>query len=391
MSSLRSALDELDVEDLRFKSDEELEDDVLELERANSVLYAQRLRRLREVERRRTYLRDGSLSASVWIAQRSRTSHSEAKQHVRVARALEEMPATTAALAEGEVTPAAVRVLVEARETNPEDFSAVEEALAEAARTLSVRELRAVAAHWQQAADRVPAEEREQRLHERRRLYMSPTADGMVRVDANLDPETGQTFMTAVQAVVDADVRGEADMRTSAQRRADAVGELCRQWLNGRGRPTVGGERPHVSVTIDLETLEGRGSRAVLEDAGSISAETARRIACDASISRVITRGRTEPLEVGRRTAVVPAALRRAVVIRDGGCRFPGCDRPHSWCDAHHVVHWADGGETSLSNLVLLCRPHHRLLHHGFGIEADDGGFRFMRPDGSQLEDRAPP
>src|SRR6266576_2534049 len=113
MSSLRSVLDELKVEDLRYRSDEDLEDELLELERANAVLYAARLRRLREIERRRTYLRDGYLSASVWLAQRARTSHAEAKQHVRAAPALEEMSATTAALAEGEITPAIVRVLVE--------------------------------------------------------------------------------------------------------------------------------------------------------------------------------------------------------------------------------------------------------------------------------------
>src|SRR5439155_10218151 len=121
MSSLRSVLDELQADDLRFHSDEELEDGLLELERANAVLYAERLRRLRAIEQRRTYLRDGYLSASVWLAQRVRTSYSEAKLHVRTARALEEMPATERALAEGEISPSGVRVLLEARETNPEE------------------------------------------------------------------------------------------------------------------------------------------------------------------------------------------------------------------------------------------------------------------------------
>jgi hypothetical protein len=90
---------------------------------------------------------------------------------------------------------------------------------------------------------------------------------------------------------------------------------------------------------------------------------------------------------------VVPAALRQAVVARDGGCRFPGCDRPHAWCDAHHIVHWADGGTTALANLVLLCRPPHRLLHWigGFSVEVASGSPVFRRPDGTILEDRAPP
>ena len=197
-----------------------------------------------------------------------------------------------------------------------------------------------------------------------------------------------------LRCVQHADVRSGdgADMRTSAQRRADALGEICRQWLDGADRPEVAGERPHVTVTVDLEALEGRsGAPCEFDDVGPISPETARRWACDASVSRVITRGRSEPLEVGRRTPVVPAALRRAVAIRDGHCRFPRCGRPHGWCDAHHVRHWADGGETAFPNLILLCRPHHRLVHHGFGVDTVDGRPTFFRPDGSPLEDRAPP
>ena len=146
-----------------------------------------------------------------------------------------------------------------------------------------------------------------------------------------------------------------------------------------------------MTLTVDVEALRERSGHSTFEDAGPVAFETARRIACDASLARIITRGRSEPLEVGRRTQAVSAALRRAVVLRDEHCRFPGCDRPQSWCDAHHVVHWADGGETSLPNLVLLCRPHHRLVHDEFGIELRDGKRVFRRPDGSPLEGRAPP
>jgi hypothetical protein len=145
-------------------------------------------------------------------------------------------------------------------------------------------------------------------------------------------------------------------------------------------------------VTMDLAALEERvGGRASLEDAGSITPESARRLACDAAVTRVITDARSEPLEVGRKTKVVPPSLRRAVAVRDGGCRFPGCERPPGWCDAHHVRHWADGGETGLSNLVLLCRPHHRLIHRGFGVAMVDRRPEFRRPDGTTLEHRGPP
>jgi hypothetical protein len=108
---------------------------------------------------------------------------------------------------------------------------------------------------------------------------------------------------------------------------------------------------------------------------------------------RVVLSARSEPLDVGRRTSVVPPSLRRAVVVRDGGCRFPGCDRPPPWCDAHHVDHWADGGATSLADLLLLCRRHHRLVHRpgGFGLRLVGGLPVFRRSDGSVLEGRGPP
>lgn len=156
-------------------------------------------------------------------------------------------------------------------------------------------------------------------------------------------------------------------------------------------------------VTVDLPALTGSGpGRCELQDAGAISPEQARRIACDAGVSRVVTAGPSQVLDLGRRTAVVPAALRRALVVRDGGCAFPGCGRPPGWCDAHHVVHWADGGPTALANLVLLCRPHHRLVHGTFGVRMERGRPVFTRPDGTVmalrrldveavLEERAPP
>lgn len=395
VSTLRSALEELQGEDLRYLGDEELEADFGELERAADQLAGERLRRLAEIDRRGSFRRDGYLSSSSWVADRFRMAWSVATHQVRVARALEHMPATRRALAEGEVSRSAVRVLVQAREANPGEFASAEPSLVEAARTLSARELKNIVSYWRQAVDHPQVEEHAERLHELRRLHVSPTIDGMVRVDGDLDPETGQTLITALRSVQDATARVGPDLRTFPQRRADALGEICRRWLDSPDRPVVAGERPHVVVTVDLEALEGRPGAALhrceFDDVGPVSPETARRWACDASIARVITRGISEPLDVGRRTPVVPAALRRAVVLRDGHCRFPGCDRPHSWCDAHHMVHWADGGPTALSNLILLCRPHHRLVHHGFGVDVVDGSPTFSRPDGSPLEDRGPP
>ena len=178
-------------------------------------------------------------------------------------------------------------MLVVAAEANPEEFERAEATLLEAARTLAVRDLRRAVAYWRQTVDAARAESEAERRFGLRRLHVSPTLEGMVRVDGDLDPETGQ---------------------------------------------------------VVLRALEGRAtSPSELEDVGPITPETARRWACDASVARVITMGDSEPLDVGPRTPVVSPALRRALTVRDGGRRFPGCDRPHAWCDAHHIVRHSRG------------------------------------------------
>jgi hypothetical protein len=187
---------------------------------------------------------------------------------------------------------------------------------------------------------------------------------------------------------------GKGEVRTPAQRRADALYEITRHYLDSSDRPTVAGERPNVTLTMDAHSLrDGTGKTCELDHVSPVDAQTARRIACDASITPVVMAGPSDPLDVGRRTPVIPPAIRRALILRDRHCRFPECRRPHRWCDGHHAVHWADGGPTALANLLLLCRRHHRLLHQpgGFTLTLEDGRPVFRRPDGSVLEERAPP
>lgn len=375
-------------QDLQVLADDDIASDLDEIERAVRVLEAERSRRLAEFERRGAHADDGFVSLSSWLVARHRLSPSTATRRVRVARALRDMPQAAQACAAGELSDAAVAILASARESHPDAFSRCEDALLQAARTLPVPGLRSVVAYWQQAQDLDRAEREEDERFGRRRLHASPTLGGMVRLDGDLDPETGQLLMAALQAVMDADARTrrEPELRNPAQRRADALGEVCRAWLDSSDRPGVLGERPHVVVTLDLEALEGRAGRSELQDWGPVTPETARRLACDAKVSRVITDAASSPLDVGRATKVVPPALRRALTVRDRGCAFPGCGRPPSWCDAHHVRHWADGGETALDNLVLLCRPHHRAIHRGFRVQIRDGTPAFTRPDGTSID-----
>ena len=396
MSGLRSALEELQAEDLDRIGDEELETDLVELERSARILQAERLRRLAEVDRRGAYRRDGYLSISGWVANALRIGSQAATGEVRMARAFRDMPLTRAALGAGEVSGQAARLLVRARESHPTEFVDDEAVLLEGARQLRIKDLYRALEHWRQAIDPVGAAEEDELRFQRRFLHVSPTLYGMVRVDGELDPESGQSVMAALHAVQDADVRAGSppDSRSPAQRRADALVELCSQWLGSSERPKVSGERPHMTVVVDVDALAGASdARSELEGGQPLHPESARRLACDAAITRVLTSGRSEPVDVGRRTPIVPHTIRRALVVRDRGCTFPACERPPEWCDAHHVKHWADGGQTALSNLILLCRQHHRSMHAtgSFTVEMIDGRPRFHRRDGTVLEDRAPP
>ena len=347
MSELRSTIESLRAEQLGELPDARIEDDFAELQRASETIEVERLRRLAELDRRGIFQRDGHLPTASWLATTFRLGWGHAREQVRLARAVQEMPVTSRALEEGEISYSAVRLLVNARNAEPAAFHRSEPQLVEAARRHSVPDLQRVTAFWRQRAERERSVDTEERLRERRALHTSVTFLGMVRVDGDLDPETGESLMTAIGAVLNAEARSRErdDHRTPAQRRADALGEICRQWLDRSDRPVIGGERPHLTVTVGAEEL-ARSGAAELDHAGPVGSESARRLACDASVMRVVLSGRSEPLDVGRRTAVIPPSMRRAVIVRDVHCRFPGCDRPHTWCDAHHVRHWADGGPT---------------------------------------------
>jgi hypothetical protein len=268
--------------------------------------------------------------------------------------------------------------------------------LLDAARRLDPPALRKVVGHLCEVADPDAADQQTQRQHDRRWLWLSPTFEGMVAIDGLLDPEAGETLLTALEPL--ARPTTADDERSAAQRRADALTELARRQLEGGRLPQSGGVRPQVAVTIELASLLGQAGLPGGEGAwmGPLPAETARRLACDATLTRVlVTRHRdpagqgddgdlparlraamtllppalggapTQPLEVGRATRVIAHAQHTALTVRDGGCRFPGCDRPLAWCDAHHLRHWVHGGPTDLGNLVLLCRGHHHAVHEG--------------------------
>ncbi|MBV8996307.1 MAG: DUF222 domain-containing protein [Pseudonocardiales bacterium] len=218
---------------------------------------------------------------------------------------------------------------------------------------------------------------------ETRRHLSLRDRDGGVELSGWLDREAAEIVSAALSPLAAPrpanDV--EVDLRTAAQRDADALVELAQRALGSGDLPTEGGERPQVVVTVSLPVLQGLIGSASLALGGPINAEIARRIACDAELIPVVLGTRGEPLDVGRASRTVPTAIRRAVVLRDGGCGFPGCSVPARWCEIHHVIAWADGGPTSVGNCVALCGRHHRLIHHSdWHIDMTDGIPQFHPP-----------
>ena len=307
-------------------------------------------------------------------------TRTEATRLVRNARLAHRHERTGKALAAGDITSSHVDVLARAVRNREDLYPDGEDGLIDAATELSPDDFRYVARRWRWLADDEVASEDAKEQFERRRLYASATFGGMVLGDFELDPEGGATVLTALEARAKPDPVGSGPNRSRAQRMADALVQMAAESL---GRDGQGG-RPGrtVDVVIDVDTAAGRppadltSARCDLDRVGPIARVTAERLMCDCAIGRVLMKGRSEILDVGRRVRDITPAQRRALIRRDGGCIFPGCDRPHWWCDGHHLVPYEDGGPTDLANLGFLCRRHHVLCH--------EGGWNLARaPDGT--------
>src|SRR5436190_6366102 len=195
-----------------------------------------------------------------------------------------------------------------------------------------------------------------------RAVHLSPGPDGWHEVTGRLDPVGARVVQAALDAAATPDIDEPA--RTRAQRRADALVAVARHFLHHADvAATSRGSRPDVTVVVTLADLERRTGRTL--DRELLDAAAIGSLLCDAGVHRLVTDGHSMVLDAGRTTRSVSHHLFTALAVRDGGCRFPGCDRPVSWCEAHHVVPWEDGGPTDRTNLVLLCwRHHHDFAHH---------------------------
>lgn len=373
---------------------------------------------------RRGWELSGHRGCAEWLAASTGIDLGAARERVRSARALASLPGIREAMSRGDLSFSKVRALT--RIATPDN----EEDLLSVAIESSAAALERMVRRWRYGTDEEEID-REERRHQARAFSMFPDLDGMIQIRGSLTPEVGALVMKAIEwasdvlhrdqqralngavatngarvgpdGIPDAMLSERERHQRAAQRRADALAFLAERAMEcsvdtGSEQVDSGShaERYQVMVHVGVGTLAGNASdsvaspdphRSEVEPGTCVSAETSRRLSCDAGVVRVTHGSEGSVLDVGRRTRTIPPALRRALEVRDRGCRFPGC---HSrFCEAHHIRHWAGGGETSLSNTVLLCRYHHRLVHEGRWKLARDPAGRpvFRSPRGETLRD----
>ncbi len=362
----------------------------------------------------------GATSTLAWLRDRYRISGGAASRLVKLARAVDVDAGSPAAeaLAAGQVNVEQVQVIIDAVEKLPaEHRQAGEEHLVGEAASFGPRELgrlgqrifEVVAPDEADKQALAELERAERRAWHKRGLWLTDvpgtsdvrvtgwlTQEDAATVRAATDPfcaprtKHRHTSRTASTGGGDATPdtgsdpdRDTADLRSPGEQRADAVVEVCRIASTCGQLPDNGGDRPQIIVTIDYDSLRRQAGAGIFDDGSLLSPAAARRIACDAGIIPAVLGTASQPLDLGRQARLVIGPLRRALVLRDKGCAFPGCDRPPRWCDCHHVQHWSNGGPTKLSNLVLLCSYHHRLIHHSdwhVKINPKDGLPEFIPP-----------
>lgn len=361
MSELRSLLDEWKSVDSGALSLSELNEDIVELCRGIDQMKVLIADRLAEIDSRGLE-RLGHPSITSYLTHVGRMSAGSARRYAGRVKAKKTAPHAYKTWADGRITADQAGHLFRMAESVPDEFSDAEERLVEIVEPLSVRSSARALEYWRQAVDGPGELDLEVQLT-RRGLYLSRTTGGMRRIDGWLTQLAGEALEAVLADHMPAP--SEDDTRTARQRRHDALEEMANAYLARDSRGEVGGERPHIQLLVDLNALRGVGGGAhETADRGDVvDVETIRLVSCDSSISRIVVGPQSEVIDVGRKTRVWSAAQRRAIVARDRHCTWHGCDRPAKWADIHHIVHWADGGETSLVNGRLLCRFHHTLTH----------------------------
>jgi hypothetical protein len=343
--------DVVSTDDLDALGDDEFEAAFQRLLAVERAVSASKLACLAAARRRGSHVRHGFRDTGAWVASLAGERAGAARRDVALAEQIAATPVVAAALAEGTVSKAQAATLAGAAALPV----AEQERLVERADVLSVEQLGQAVRQAQFDHGIAP-------LDPRPSLELTKTDTGG-KLEATFDTLGFEIVETAVHAAVEQ--MGLPTDIPIGERRAAALVAISRQFLERAESPmTKRTGLAHVLALIPLETLLATtGGSAVLASGAVISGDVARQLACDAGISRVITDGASEPLDVGRTTRTIPTAIAKAVIARDRHCTHPGCHAPPSMCDIHHDPHWARGGITAVDKLKLLCWYHHQLEH----------------------------
>jgi hypothetical protein len=442
------ALESASRDDLRNATDSglsirELEAQITELAGHLNAANNRWLKLIAEFDRRQGWSDGFTHSCAHWLSWKCGLDLGAAREKVRVARALESLPLVATAMSRGELSYSKVRAIT--RVATP----ATEEGLLNVALHGTAHHIETLVRQFRRVQE-VEEVSREARQYSQRRLSYFFDQDGSMIVKLQLPAESGALLLKALDAALldvplpnrdeasvarfstapasngsddyqaqlhvsagtsspsgsggsaccsadtlprtTQDFRVSGDSPSWSARRADALVVLAESFLQHGAEVLTGGDRQQIVVHVDECTLRhGAAGRCEHDDGPAMPVETARRLACDCSVVKITEDERGEPLDVGRKTRSIPPALRRALASRDKGCVFPGCNHKR-YVDGHHIQHWADGGETKLSNLVTLCRFHHRAVHEG-GLRidrCDDGAWRFSNKHGESMFACAP-
>jgi hypothetical protein len=317
---------------------------------------------IREFDANRCWEEQRFRSCTDWLNFHCGLGPGTVREHLRVAHALEKLPKISDAFANGRLSYSKVRAMTRAATPENESFlmMVAEHGTANHVERLVSQYRRSEKLRHPDAADE---------LYRAREMSYHYDDDGCLIMKARLPADRGEVIVKALESAMDAAFDPDQEIPVAA-RRADALNEIAETYLNHPDNAGSTADRYQVVLHVDA----GASGSAQLENGPRVSAETSRRIACDCCATVVEEDAHGDVLNIGRRTRTVPPAMRRALKARDGGCRFPGCTS-HRFCDGHHIKHWADGGETSLDNLLLLCRFHHHLVHEGgFDCRKGQGG-----------------
>jgi len=329
----------------------------------------------------------GFHSCAYWLNFKCGIDMNTARERVRVAHALGKLPKIDARFASGALSYSKVRAMTRIADESNEDY------LLMIAKHGTAHHVEKLVSKYRRV-ERLRDAEAACTAYDNRRLDYHYDSDGCLVIKGRFPAEQGALIVKALEMAMEKQFVGagharEDDLPPIASRRADALAEVAEEYMNSEPVPNSTADRYQVvvhvvgaaSAAMEREPVAPREALQHIEDGPNVSAETSRRVACDCSVLGVREDENGEPLSIGRKSRSIPPAMRRALRIRDGGCRFPGCTHD-KFVDGHHIHHWADGGETSLDNLVLLCRHHHHLVHEGgFSCEKTSDGEVIFRDE----------